>query len=662
MSKLLYAKLAASNLKKNRQNILPYLLSSIGTVMMFFIMASISANEGLNQMYGAQYITMVTDFGVGIIGLFSVVFLIYSNSFLMKRRKKEFGLFHILGMEKKHIACILFFETIYLLVAALAAGIGLGVLLYRLMFLILVKLTGIEGTFDFQFYGSALGNTVLLLAVIYLINFLLGIRQIQKSEPIELLKGSQVGEKEPKAKILSILIGLITLGAGYYLAITCESSLEAFTTFFIAIVLVGIGTHCLFSSGSIALLKAMKRNKRYYYKLNHFTGVSGMLYRMKQNAAGLANICILSTGVLLVISITACLWTGVDNSVKNRYPSQISVNGNDLSDEQIESYMQTIRQSLSDQGLTPETFTDERAITATVLRHQNRFYAPDENTAVTELRNSEGIYILTADDYQIWTGEILSLEKGTAVVIPEKKDDTFPYETVEIGEKLWKAQEMTSDVIQKEEGDVIEVTYLIFSDQEEVQAVLEALGVTEYVGTSWSCDMDFDLSEEEQITVGHKIMEALAASTADPAGVWVDIREEGRPGMETLYGAVLFFGIFVGLLFLMGTVMIIYYKQVSEGYDDRERFQIMQKVGMSRREVKKCIHSQVLTVFFLPLVTAVIHTVVAFPFMTKIMRLLNFSNVHAFMAATGITIVVFAVVYVIVYAVTARTYYNIVEE
>lgn len=662
MSKLLYAKLAASNLKKNRQNILPYLLSSIGTVMMFFIMASISANEGLNQMYGAQYITMVTDFGVGIIGLFSVVFLIYSNSFLMKRRKKEFGLFHILGMEKKHIACILFFETIYLLVAALAAGIGLGVLLYRLMFLILVNLTGIEGTFDFQFYGSALGNTVLLLALIYLINFLLGIRQIQKSEPIELLKGSQVGEKEPKAKILSILIGLITLGAGYYLAITCESSLEAFTTFFIAIVLVGIGTHCLFSSGSIALLKAMKRNKRYYYKLNHFTGVSGMLYRMKQNAAGLANICILSTGVLLVISITACLWTGVDNSVKNRYPSQISVNGNDLSDEQIESYMQTIRQSLSDQGLTPETFTDERAITATVLRHQNRFYAPDENTAVTELRNSEGIYILTADDYQIWTGEILSLEKGTAVVIPEKKDDTFPYETVEIGEKVWKAQEMTSDVIQKEEGDVIEVTYLIFSDQEEVQAVLEALGVTEYVGTSWSCDMDFDLSEEEQITVGHKIMEALAASTADPAGVWVDIREEGRPGMETLYGAVLFFGIFVGLLFLMGTVMIIYYKQVSEGYDDRERFQIMQKVGMSRREVKKCIHSQVLTVFFLPLVTAVIHTVVAFPFMTKIMRLLNFSNVHAFMAATGITIVVFAVVYVIVYAVTARTYYNIVEE
>lgn len=456
MSKLLYAKLAASNLKKNRQNILPYLLSSIGTVMMFFIMASISANEGLNQMYGAQYITMVTEFGVGIIGLFSVVFLIYSNSFLMKRRKKEFGLFHILGMEKKHIALVLFFENLYLLVIALAAGIGLGVLLYRLMFLILVKLTGIEGTFGFQFYGSALGNTVILLAAIYLINFLLGLRQIQKSEPIELLKGSQVGEKEPKAKILSILTGVVTLGAGYYLAITCESSLEAFTTFFLAIVLVGVGTQCLFSSGSIALLKAMKRNKWYYYKLNHFTGVSGMLYRMKQNAAGLANICILSTGVLLVI--------------------------------------------------------------------------------------------------------------------------------------------------------------------------------------------------------------ALAASQADSAGVWVEIREEQRPGMEALYGAVLFFGIFVGILFLMGTVMIIYYKQVSEGYDDRERFQIMQKVGMSRREVKKCIHSQVLTVFFLPLVTAMIHTVVAFPFMTKIMRLLNFSNVHAFMIATGITIAVFAVVYVIVYAVTARTYYNIVEE
>ena len=659
MNKFLYARLAAGNLKKNRQNVLPYLLSCIGTVMMFFIMASISVNKGLNEMYGANYITTITNFGVTIIGLFSVVFLIYSNSFLVKRRKREFGLFHILGMEKKHIAIVLLFESLYMGVIALAAGVGLGILLYRLMFLVLVKLTGIEGTFEFQFSGTALSHTVLLLAAIYLINFLLGLRQIQKSEPIELLKGDQLGEKEPKAKIINVLAGVITLGAGYYLAVTCESSLEAFSTFFVAVVLVAIGTHFLFSAGSIALLKAMKKNKRYYYKLNHFTGVSGMLYRMKQNAAGLANICILSTGVLLVISITVCLWTGVENSLRNRYPAQVAIQGNDMTDEQIESGCQVVSQSIADQGLTLEKAVDARNIYATVYREDNAFSGPEGSADLVQLRNYEALYLLTEEDYTRWTGESLALEKGTAAVIPENRRDSFPYDTVQIGDRTWKAEERTDETIQMDGGDVIKCTYLIFRDEEEMQEALAALGSTEYVGKGWSYYLDFDLPEEEQIEVGNRIREALSAAGLN---VWVEIREQERPGVQAMYGAVLFFGIFVGLLFLMATVMIIYYKQISEGYDDRKRFQIMQKVGMSKREVKQCIRSQVLTVFFLPLVTAVIHTVVAFPFVLKIMRMLNFSNETMFMAATGITIVVFAVVYVLVYAVTARSYYRIVEE
>ena len=659
MNKLLYAKLAASNLRKNRQNILPYLLSCIGTVMMFFIMASISENEGLNELYGADYITTITNFGVFIIGLFSVVFLIYSNSFLVKRRKREYGLFHILGMEKKHIAFILFFESLYMGVIALAAGVGLGILLYRLMFLILVKLTGIEGTFQFHFYGSVLSDTALLLAAIYLINFLLGLRQIQKSEPIELLKGDQFGEKEPKAKVLSVLAGLITLGAGYYLAVTCESSLEAFTTFFVAVVLVGIGTHFLFSSGSIALLKAMKRNKRYYYKLNHFTGISGMLYRMKQNAAGLANICILSTGVLLVVSITVCLWAGVENALENRYPAQVTILGNDMTDEQIENGLQVIRQSISDQGVDLEDTADARAIYATVYREGNSFSVPEGSADLVQLRSYQGIYLLTLEDYTRWTGKALSLEKGTVAVMPESRKDSFPYDTVQIGGRTWKAEEKTDDVMQMDGEDVIESTYLIFRDDGEVQEALNDLGQTQYLGKSWTYYMNFDLSQEEQIEAGSKIRDALSAAGLN---VWVEIREQERPGVQAMYGAILFFGIFVGLLFLMATVMIIYYKQISEGYDDRKRFQIMQKVGMSKREVKQCIHSQVLTVFFLPLITAVIHTMVAFPFVLKIMRMLNFSNEYLFMAATGVTIVVFAVVYVLVYAVTARSYYNIVEE
>ena len=659
MSKFLYARLAASNLKKNRQNIVPYLLSCIGTVMMFFIMVSISANKGLNDIYGASYITTVTGFGVFIIGVFSVVFLIYSNSFLVKRRKKEFGLFHILGMEKKHIAFILLFETLYLGVIALAAGVGLGILLYRLMFLVLMKLTGLEGTFGFRFYGSALATTALLLGVIFLINFLSGLRQLRKSEPIELLKGDQVGEKEPKAKVVSVLAGLITMGGGYYLAITCESSLEAFSTFFVAVLLVGVGTQLLFSAGSIAFLKLLKKNKRNYYKLNHFTGISGMLYRMKQNAAGLANICILSTGVLLVVSITVCLWTGVDISLQTRYPAQVTFHGNDMKDEEIEETIRLIQESVSEQDLPLQKTVDARELSAAVSRDGNRFYYSDESANLLQIRGYEGIYLMTEEDYTRRTGETLELPKGAVAVIPESRSDSFSYDTVKVGGKSWEAVQMTSDQLQIDGSDVINSTYLIFRDDEEIQEAMAQLGGSEYLGKSWSYYMDFDLSEEEQIEAGKRIREALSA--ADARG-WLEIREESRPELQALYGAVLFFGIFVGLLFLMATVMIIYYKQVSEGYDDRKRFQIMQKVGMSKREVKKCIHSQVLTVFFLPLITAVIHTVVAFPFMFKIMIMLNFANESLFLATTGITIVIFAIVYVAVYGITARSYYKIVEE
>lgn len=660
MSKFLYVKLAASNLAKNRQNILPYLFSCIGTVMMFFIMSSISVNEALRGMYGADYITSVTSFGVFIIGLFSVVFLIYSNSFLMKRRKKEFGLFHVLGMEKKHIALILFLESLYLGIISLAAGVGFGVLLYRLMFLILARLSGLEATIRFQFSGLVFGYTVFLIAVIYLINFLIGIRQIQKSEPVELLKGDQTGEKEPKAKVLTVVTGVLTTGAGYYLAVTCKSSLEALSVFFLAIVLVAVGTHCLFSAGSIAVLKILRKNKAYYYKLNHFTGVSGMIYRMKQNAAGLANICILSTGVLLVVSITACMWVGSENALNNRYSSQISINSMGISEEELNRTLSAVTKSLKEQGETPVKISDQRAVFGTVLYEENRFYSPSDadGSSVVSLSSSRGIYLMTEEDFERWTGKKIHVESGKTAVLQGEKGDEFSYETIKLGDTVWEAQPVDCEEVQTQE-EVISTTYLIFSSEEEVQKAVAALGEDRYTGKTWFYGLDFDLSPEEQIAIGEQLKEDLAAE--DVQG-WIEIREEERSSMETMYGAILFIGIFVGALFLMGTVMIIYYKQVSEGYDDRKRYQIMQKVGMSREEVKRSIRSQILMVFFLPLVTAVIHTVVAFPFMMKLMNLMNFNNRNAFMTATGITILVFAAVYTAVYRLTARSYYRIVEE
>lgn len=573
MNNLLYARLAKTNLSKNRQNILPYLLSCIGTVVMFFIMDTLAQGSGFDSMIGKDTILTVMGMGTYIIGLFAVIFLIYSNSFLAKRRKKEFGLFQILGMEKKHLAKILFFESLYLWAASLGIGILLGVLLYRLLFLVLMKLTGLNGTIGFAFSAKAVGSTMLLFGLTFVINFLLSLRQIHVSQPVELLHGGAQGEREPKTKLLTAVLGFMLLGVGYYLALTSQSSMDALDKFFNAIALVMVGTYCLFSAGSIAFLKILKKNKNYYYQTRHFTSISGMLYRMKQNAVGLANICILSTGVLLVISISTCLWTGIEEVTYTRFPHQISIEANTgvsgimktvepVSQKMIEEVKTGIDQHLEEKQLRKKYESDQR------------------------------YYVMLAD-----------VDRN----------------------KVEKTQ----------------------SDDAAASTLIKIMEESEYEQVTG-----------EQITVGDEIETILTESSFNG---WVEVREKERNTVYSLYGSLLFLGVFVGALFLMGAVMIIYYKQVSEGFDDRKRFQIMQKVGMSRKEIRQTIQSQVVTVFFLPLAVAVVHTMVAFPLTRRIMAMLNFPDSNLFLAATAITIAAFAVVYLIVYVLTARAYYKIVE-
>lgn len=570
MNNLLYARLAKTNLSKNRQNILPYLLSCIGSVVMFFIMDTLAQGSGFDSMIGKDTILAVMGMGTYIIGLFAVIFLIYSNSFLAKRRKKEFGLFQILGMEKKHLAKILFFESLYLWAASLGIGILLGVLLYRLLFLVLMKLTGLNGTIGFAFSAKAVGSTMLLFGLTFVINFLLSLRQIHVSQPVELLHGGAQGEREPKTKLLTAVLGFMLLGVGYYLALTSQSSMDALDKFFNAIALVMVGTYCLFSAGSIAFLKILKKNKNYYYQTRHFTSISGMLYRMKQNAVGLANICILSTGVLLVISISTCLWTGIEEVTYTRFPHQISIEANSgimktvepVSQKMIEEVKTGIDQHLEEKQLRKKYESDQRYYVMLAVVDRNKV----EKTQSDDAAASTLIKIMEESEYNQVTGE--------------------------------------------------------------------------------------------QITVGDEIETILTESSFNG---WVEVREKERNTVYSLYGSLLFLGVFVGVLFLMGAVMIIYYKQVSEGFDDRKRFQIMQKVGMSRKEIRQTIQSQVVTVFFLPLAVAVVHTMVAFPLTRRIMAMLNFPDSNLFLVATAITIAAFAVVYLIVYVLTARAYYKIVE-
>lgn len=605
MNNLLYARLAKTNLSKNRQNILPYLLSCIGTVVMFFIMDTLAQGSGFDSMIGKDTILTVMGMGTYIIGLFAVIFLIYSNSFLAKRRKKEFGLFQILGMEKKHLAKILFFESLYLWAASLGIGILLGVLLYRLLFLVLMKLTGLNGT-----------------------------------------------------------IGL--LGVGYYLALTCQSSMDALDKFFNAIALVMVGTYCLFSAGSIAFLKILKKNKNYYYQTRHFTSISGMLYRMKQNAVGLANICILSTGVLLVISISTCLWTGIEEVTYTRFPHQISIEANTgvsgimktvepVSQKMIEEVKTGIDQHLEEKQLRKKYESDQRYYVMLAAVDRNKV----EKTQSDDAAASTLIKIMEESEYNQVTGEQVELEPGQALVF-QAKQKNYGYDTIELGNQMYEVKKWNTDkksYILDEKTQVYETMTVVTRNHEAKEAYAAVQG-KEPEGYSWEYALDLIGDAGEQITVGDEIETILTESSFNG---WVEVREKERNTVYSLYGSLLFLGVFVGALFLMGAVMIIYYKQVSEGFDDRKRFQIMQKVGMSRKEIRQTIQSQVVTVFFLPLAVAVVHTMVAFPLTRRIMAMLNFPDSNLFLAATAITIAAFAVVYMIVYVLTARAYYKIVE-
>ena len=666
MNNLLYARLAKTNLSKNRQNILPYLLSCIGTVVMFFIMDTLAQGSGFDSMIGKDTILTVMGMGTYIIGLFAVIFLIYSNSFLAKRRKKEFGLFQILGMEKKHLAKILFFESLYLWAISLGIGILLGVLLYRLQFLVLIKLTGLNGTIDFAFSAKAVGSTMLLFGQIFVINFLLSLRQIHVSQPVELLHGGAQGEREPKTKMLTAVFGFMLLGVGYYLALTCQSSMDALDKFFIAIALVMAGTYCLFSAGSIAFLKILKKNKNYYYQTRHFTSISGMLYRMKQNAVGLANICILSTGVLLVISISTCLWTGIEEVTYTRFPHQISIEANTgvsgimetvepVSQKMIEEVKTGIDQHLEEKQLKKEYESDQRyyVMLAAVDRNKVEKTQPDDAAASTLIK------IMEESEYKQVTGEQVELEPGQALVF-QAKQKNYGYDTIELGNQTYEVKKWNTDkksYILDEKTQVYETMTVVTRNKEAKEAYAAVQG-KEPEGYSWEYALDLTGDAGEQIAVGDELETILTESSFNG---WLEVREKERNTVYSLYGSILFLGVFIGALFLMGAVMIIYYKQVSEGFDDRKRFQIMQKVGMSRKEIRQTIQSQVVTVFFLPLVAAVIHTMAAFPFTKRIMALMNFPDSNMFLAATGMTIAAFTVVYLIVYVLTARAYYKIVE-
>lgn len=663
----LYLRLAVGNIKNNRRFYLPFLFTAALTVVCFFIMSSIGVNQTLP---GGNTVQIVMHMGVIIVGLFSVIFLYYTNSFLIKRRKKELGLYNILGLEKRHIAAVLTLETVLSALLSIGSGLIIGVLLDRLMFLVLRNLLAFDVTMTYAFHWQSVTWTVIVFAAIFLLLLLANLVQVGRAKPIELLRGGEVGEKEPRVKWPLVVIGLLALGSGYYIAVTTESVIAALGLFFVAVVLVIIGTYCLFLAGSIAVLKVMKRNKGYYYKVRHFVSVSGMLYRMKQNAVGLANICILSTMVLVTVSTTVSLYGGVTDILERRFPYDLEAHFYNAA-EPVKEYVRTaLNEEVEAAGLEVTETTDYEALTIALVMDGNTLIADNSSE-----NYSQGAYIqiFTREGYAAVTGYQVG-ELGEHEVAVYVQDGMLPESFNLMGEDYTVKEWMT---VAPEDGELAgflgNTFYIVVRDdvvlERIYQAQLAANGENYYASSmDWEFSVNLSGTEVQKAALADRFQarfETNQLTLNDGSSYpieWVStVRQDNISDAYSLYGSFLFLGILLGLLFLMATVLIIYYKQIIEGYDDRARYQIMRQVGMDKKLISSSVRSQVLTMFLLPLGMAAVHLCFAFPLLTRVLKALMLDNVSVFFWCTLITFAAFVVVYVLVYAITARVYYRTVS-
>lgn len=651
-----YWKLAFTNLKGNRRVYLPYLLSSVGIIMMFYSINALGQGIDQGALYGGTTVASMMGLGVFVIGLFAVLFLFYTNSFIIKRRKKELGLYNILGMEKRHIAHILFRETLLTAVCSLALGLGLGIVFSRVLFWLLGLLLGTNLAVAFVIPVSAITSTLGLFGLIFLLTLCYNLLQVKLSKPIELLHGGETGEREPKAHWFLAVLGALLLGTGYTMAVTIQDPLSALVFFFVAVILVILGTYLLFITGITAMLKLLKKNKRFYYKTNHFTALSGMLFRMKQNAAGLASICVLFTALLVTVSTTFSLYTSMDGLLRARYPRNVLVSVCDANQEAKDMVRSAVNQKSQELGLALENVVDREGWNITTARVGNTLH-----TQEVSLETCAVVNIFTQSEFERFSGQQVDLAENQVLLFDPA--NTFPGgDTLNIDDKTYEI--VPSDYVMPEAStlaQIYEMYYLVVRDETVVENILAPSGSDTF--PIYSYDFDVAGGDPEDIAA---LREALG--TVDFSGPGVEYEAllfedsaTSRQSFMELYGGLFFLGLFLGVLFLLGTALIIYYKQVSEGYDDARRFNIMQKVGMSHREVKQSIHSQILLVFFLPLVMAVLHLAFAFPMLEKILLVMGLANTQLILLSTLGCVAVFALAYLIIYALTARTYYNIVE-
>ena len=710
----IYSKLAWTNITKNRKIYFPYIVSAIGMVLMFYITLSLGMDDKVRQLAAGDATQIILRLGSIVIGIFSIILLFYTNSFLMKHRKTELGLYNVLGMGKTHIAKVLFWENLSTLLISILLGILGGILFGKAAEVAFTRLMGGEYNYNFTVSTAAILITAALFTGIFVLVYIKSAIEVGRLNTVELLYSKSQGEKEPKGNLVLAFLGLILLGSGYYIALKVDSPQTAIVLFFLAVILVILGTYCTFIAGSVALLKLLKKNKTYYYKTNHFISTSSMIFRMKKHGAGLASICILSTMVLVMISSTACLYFGLEDSINKGYPRDV-----ELTASLYQSDLKTFHAVSKDLDQRVKLMDDEEKnikLQNIVSYDLYGFFGQINNDKLefynTYTSGAKSFCIMTADSYNLNSGEEIQLKPSQLLYQSNEKGLTC--DTLEIGDKRYKVIGRAEKLIMRgsDATDITENIYLIVADENEMNRIYQILtenGMKENV--HMMCYRGFDLADsagshlegdalqsatntiisiyndEDTATTASQGLQSTKLASADNdendessgqkslkalgtyggnephyASLNLGSRTKIQASQEfvNLYGGLFFLGILLSMAFLGATVMIMYYKQVTEGYDDKKRFHILSQVGMSDREIRKSIRYQVLTVFFIPLVGAGIHIAAAFHIIRLMIRVLGVFNVPLLIGTTLTSFLLFAAFYVIVYLITSKAYYKIV--
>lgn len=677
MRKGFYRKLAWTGIRKNKRLYIPYMLTCMGMVMMCYIVSFLGSSPTFANIPGGTTMQGFLGLGFGVLCVFALIFLFYTNSFLIRRRKKEFGLYNILGMGKRNLALVLCWETLIIAGITLLSGLFFGILFSKFVELGMVKILGGTASFTFSVGFSSLYQTVIVFLVIFALILLNALRQIHMTNPIELLHSENTGEKPPKANWLVAVLGAVILAAAYYLAVSIEDPISAMIWFFVAVVMVIVASYLLFIAGSVALCRLLQKKKSYYYKTNHFVSISSMVYRMKRNGAGLASICILCTMVLVMVSSTVCLYIGAEDSLRTRYPRNINLNATVSSLEMLNSDYKEQVKALAEEvsrehGAAPENTLDYRYADFGGYLQGNTLMLelPDSVNQLSEVTNMWQVFVVPLEDYNRLMGTEEALAPGEAMVFTTKEQQyTQPTIAFGDGAPLTVKKQAESFVDNGVDAmQIIPTMYLFVPNFDEiVRPLMETENETgNVVNLRWIYGFDLPCDDDTQIQIHEQLSSSLSQMEEGIGeGKFFHVLLEGvakeRAGFYGLYGGLFFLGILLGIVFIFAAVLIIYYKQVSEGYEDQARFAIMQKVGMTKKEIRRSINSQILTVFFLPLITAGVHLAFAFPLIRKLLLLFNLTNGQLLLLVTAGCYLIFALFYVLIYRVTSRSYFSIVS-